>query len=111
MFCTVYQLYRDGVRLPPEEIKAGGVVGWLTLGTRGPMATPDRYARLLPVEEAQRVGHDELIRGMRHPELKLIKGGGMLLDGVEDRFYWEPRANQKWWVVPMPAPTGAAAGT
>lgn len=106
----MYQLYRDGVRLPPEDIKAGGVVGWLTLGTRGPLSSRERFARLWPVEVAQCPGGRELITGLARPGIDLIKGGGLLLSGAEDRLYWEPRACQKWWVVPMPVPPSAAAG-
>lgn len=108
MFCTVYQLYRDGVRLPREEIKAGGVTGWLTLGNRGPMSPSHvLYARLFPVDGERRQELDELIPVLAGPKIKLIKGGGMLLTGSEDRLYWQPLARQSWWVVPMPAGPGA----
>lgn len=36
MWCTIYQLYKDGQRLPPEIAQASGAYGWLYMYSKLP---------------------------------------------------------------------------
>ena len=103
MWCTIYQLYSDGVRLPPEFAKANGICGWPYMHSKLPKAgMPLCRAHLLHQPDAPTL--QELIKPLAHCHLKLIKGGGIRLSGQE----WNVdhlHIRQSWWCVPAPAPT------
>lgn len=101
VFCTVYRIFRDGQRMPPDVIEAGGVDGWLTLANRGPMSSPELFARLFKAEGLHRAGIDEILPVLKLPTLKRIDKGGMMLSGLEDGPRYGQMSPQKWWVVPQ----------
>lgn len=89
--------------MPPAEIEAGGVPGWLTLGSRGPKASLELFARLFNPVGLQRIGIDEIIPILNHPTIRRIDKGGMMLAGLENGSKYGHTSPQKWWVVPQPA--------
>lgn len=96
--------------MPPDVIEAGGVHGWLTLGNRGPMASPELFARLFKAEGPHRAGFGEIIPVLNHPTLKRIDRGGMMLTGLEDGPKYGHTSPQKWWVVPQPISSSCITG-
>ncbi len=98
MHCTVYRLRREGEKLPTEEVRAGGVSGWLETGSY--MHHPGTQARLFVSKEAaaRRDGH--YLIELNIPSLGRIKGG-ILLRGFDGMYNSQ---KQVWWVVPTPAP-------
>lgn len=97
MHCTIYRLRREGVKLPTEEVRAGGVSGWLEV--RQFMQHPGLQARLYrsPQDAAERPDHPLMELG--YPSLGRVSGGVLLKgsDGIHHR-------KQAWWVVPTAAP-------
>lgn len=90
MFCTVYQLRRNGQRLSPAEVKKTEIKGSLSFGPRGKSPVVD--ARLSDNE-----GTDVLV--LEHASLVKIDRGGILLRGLE-RFGYSEHVRQAWWCVP-----------
>ena len=97
MFCTVYPLKHNGVRLPKEEARAEGMHGWLYVGKAGPNAPPEIHAWLMAAPGSP-VGVHDLLPQLRHAQLVLVKGGGMLLKGHDSTCTYP--TSQNWWVVP-----------
>ena len=101
MWCTIYQLYLDGTRLPSEIAKANGVYGWLYMHSKTPVVgMPLCKAYLLPEPDAPAL--QGLIKPLMHCHLKLINGGGFRLSGQEWNVHHR-HIRQSWWCVPGPA--------
>lgn len=96
MFCTIYRLYKNAVRLPPDVAKAGGVAGWLRVANRGSSSCQHELFANLYKDSGCR--GDALLPELRCPTLKLIKGG-VLLSGLEVCGY-QAHQHQRWWCVP-----------
>ena len=96
VFCMVHRLYRDAVRLPPDEARAGGVPGWLYVNHRG-SSSPSHVlvARLYPDQVA---AGESLLPELEHVQLKLVQNG-LVLMGLEAAGYHQTR-HQRWWCVP-----------
>lgn len=92
MICTVYQLYRNSIKLSENDAKATGTRGWLYFRP----ALDGRVAYLL------RGRRDPLDTSLLEPlfgvEIVLIDKGIRLI-GVEMGLS-NPRQLQHWWVVP-----------
>lgn len=98
MWCTIYQLYADGQRLPAAEAQERGMYGWLYMYSRLPgTGMPKSCAHLLPAEDAPIL--QELIQPLMHCTLSLVKGGGMMLRGQEWRADYQ-HMRQQWWCIP-----------
>ncbi|MBS0449941.1 MAG: hypothetical protein JSS14_01390 [Proteobacteria bacterium] len=90
MFCTVYQLRRNGQRLSPAEVKKTEAKGNLSFGKRGGHPVTD--ARLSDNE-----GTEFLV--LEHAMLQKIEKGGLLFKGLE-RVGYNEHVRQGWWCVP-----------
>lgn len=104
MWCTVYRLYLNGSRLTPEQTRATGMRGWLTMYSKIPgIGTPHCRAHLLPDPSA--ITLNELIAPLEHCHLQIIKSGGIRLNGQDYDHSWQ-YIRQAWWIVPDGQPTG-----
>ncbi|MGE4240330.1 MAG: hypothetical protein AB7E83_07715 [Ramlibacter sp.] len=95
LFCDVYPLRRDGVKLPAEAVQAGKRAGWLRLA-RPRMGPPIHEATL--TDDGRR---ELLIRLTCVTVLKIDKGG-ILLTGFLDNGRSAHPVRQSWWCVPQP---------
>jgi hypothetical protein len=100
--CIAYPLRRDGVKLPKNEVRAGGKHGWLTFA-RMPAGQPVWTARLTTSGGAS-ILPDLECANVRHVER------GLLIQGLVRQ---APRAGtghvrQAWWCVPDPAAEGSS---
>lgn len=98
MFCTVYPLRRNGKKLPPDEVRAGGVKGWVEIGRFG--HAPETHARLFaerPETEAHR--HLNILLQLRFVKLEKVLDG-MLITGHGEKARGDPYERQAWWIVP-----------
>lgn len=103
MWCTVYRLYLEGQRLPPEQARATGVHGWLCKQSKRPeTGMPFDCAYLLPAPDAHRL--NELIPPLDHCNLQFIRGG-LRLNGQDWRVDHQ-FVRQSWWIVPDGQPDG-----
>lgn len=89
MFCTVYQLRRNGQRLSPAEVKLTEAKGYLRYCQRG--GYPVHDARLSDAE-----GTEFLV--LEHATLLKIEKGGILFRGLE-RVGYNEHVRQGWWCV------------
>lgn len=92
MQCIVYQLRRDGEKLPKAEVRIDPAGGYLVFEKPG--GYPVRHARLLRSRDAA----DEALPTLMHAHLLKIRGG-ILLAGLQDAGY-QKHHRQTWWVVP-----------
>lgn len=101
MRVVVYPLRRNGEKLTKEEVRAGGVEGWLRMGKYDAMSPPERHAWLLKGPDG-RPGLDDLLPSLRFVELRKIEKGGLLLRGQDPRQSWDTTVTRQfWWVVPV----------
>lgn len=98
MYCDVYLLRRQGVKLSKDDVSASKTNGWLCYATLGPLAPPDRHAFLLK-DHNGRVGFDEVLPRLLNARLRAISGG-ILLQGSVQPGFTGPYYRQAWWVVP-----------
>jgi hypothetical protein len=91
VFCTVYQLRRNGQRLSPAEVRKTEVKGELRFGPRG--GSPVVDCRLSDEE-----GTEFLV--LEHATLLKIEKGGLLFRGLE-RIGYSDHVRQGWWCVPQ----------
>lgn len=98
MWCTIYQLYKDGQRLPPEVAQASGAYGWLYMYSKLPgTGMPKNQAHLLP-EPGAPPGIKDVIEPLNCCNLVAIDKGSMRLNG--SRTYTQSFIRQAWLCVP-----------
>lgn len=98
MWCTVYQLYEDGQRLPPEIAQASAAYGWLYMYSRLPgTGMPKNQAHLLSDPGAP-PGIQDVIEALNCCNLAAIDKGCMRLNGC--RTYTQSFIRQAWLCVP-----------
>ena len=98
MWCTVYQLYEDGQRLPPEIAQANGAYGWLYMYSRLPgTGMPKNKAHLLS-EPGAPPGINDVIEALNCCNLVAIDKGSMRLNG--SRSHTQSFISQAWRCVP-----------
>lgn len=91
VYCTVYQLKKDGLPLDLEAAKSAGIVGNLRLTRKRETGMPAVEAVLLDDAGAQ-------IMCISSAEVRRIQGDGMLIHGMEHLPAWVI-APQVWWCV------------
>lgn len=96
MYCIVYPLRRDGKKLPPEEVQAGALVGWLVVDRF--MWAPVLQARLWHERPDNHKTSPKYFAQIEHVELKTVQGG-ILLQGSESTSQGVAQ-RQAWWIVP-----------
>ena len=98
MWCTVYQLYEDGQRLPPEIAQASAAYGWLYMYSKLPgTGMPKNQAHLLSDPSAP-PGIKDVIEALNCCNLVAIDKGGRRLNGC--RTYTQSFIRQAWLCVP-----------
>ena len=98
MWCTIYQLYKDGQRLPPEVAQANGAYGWLYMYSKVPgTGMPKNKAYLLP-EPGAHPGIKDVIEPLSCCILVAIDKGSMRLNG--SRTNTQRFIRQAWICVP-----------
>ncbi len=98
MWCTIYQLYEDGQRLPPEIAQASGAYGWLYMYSKLPgTGMPKNQAYLLP-EPGAPLGVKDVIEPLNCCNLVAIDKGRMRLNG--SRTNTQRFIRQAWICVP-----------
>lgn len=91
MLSYVYPLYRDGVRLPVEEVlRAPPCHGWLAYNRPHPWGTPGSHAELLKLFDGAPTG----VPVLQHATVRRIDGG-LLLSGSDGL----SRYRQQLWAV------------
>lgn len=97
MYCTVYPLRREGKKLPPEEVRAGGVSGWIEIGRFG--HAPETHARLFS-EPPPSAAHRDLniLLELRFVKMEKVQDG-ILITGHGQKAP-APYERQAWWIVP-----------
>lgn len=93
MFCEVYPLRRDGIRLSNDEARSLSVKGWLVLTERSQIGAPESKAT---VKSA--VG-EELLTGLSCAHVRRIERGRVLISGFLDLGRSEPQVRQTWCCV------------
>ncbi len=104
MLCTVYVLYRDGQKLPKEEVRASPISGHLIVGQCPNRRYPMKVAQLLSLEDGQEFALPTLDSAV----VVGIKRGGILITGNDAPSLGHFRL-QRWWVVPHQVVTVAPA--
>lgn len=98
MWCTIYRLYKDGQRLPPEVAQANGAYGWLYMYSKLPgTGMPTCQAYLLK-EPGAHPGIKDVIEPLKCCSLAAIDKGSMRLNGSDT--YTQHFIRQAWLCVP-----------
>lgn len=98
MYCTLYILRRGGKKLPPEEVRAAGIQGWLWMGENPKLSFPRTDAIFQP----QQAGDEPLL--LKHAHIKRIEAGGIMIHGHDQHAPPNAYVRQTWWVVPSAFP-------
>lgn len=98
VFCTVYLLRENGVRLSPDEIKArGGVAGFLVFGQRP--VVPEMIANLHPKQGDVQ----QLLPQLECAEVVKVRDG-LMVRGLLVNWKDYSSVRQSWWCVPSIGP-------
>ena len=98
MWCTIYQLYEDGQRLPTEIAHASGAYGWLYMYSKLPgTGMPKCQAHLLQ-DPGANPGIKDVIEPLTCCTLMTIDTGGIRLNGSDT--FTQRYVKQAWWCLP-----------
>lgn len=92
MFCVVFQLRRNGEKLPVGIVRSGPTQGYLVLQQRA--GWPIHDAMLLKA----RGSTTELLQRLEYAQVVKVRGG-ILMRGFEIKKFHE-NIPQAWWCVP-----------
>lgn len=97
MYCTLYILRANGKKLPAEQVRSGGIKGWIWFGV--PRGGSEHQADFIIDEPT-----DPTLT-LYQARVSKIEPGGIMIHGQQREAY-SPihRYPQAWWLVPAEEP-------